>query len=129
MRHLRYILFISHTLECEKSLRILILSHLYPNTVNPVYGIFVHEQVQELVRQGCEVRVVSPVPWSPVPVRWLRGKWGGYARISLRTVRDGVEVSHPRYVSFPKAYFFKHSGWFYYLGIRKTIEKIHRMQN
>ena len=41
-------------------------------------------------------------------------------------MRDGVEVSHPRYVSFPKAYFFKHSGWFYYLGIRKTIEKIHR---
>jgi len=41
-------------------------------------------------------------------------------------VRDGIEVYHPRYISFPRAYFFEYSGWFYYLGIRKTIEKIHR---
>lgn len=107
-------------------MRVLILSHLYPNTTNPVYGIFVHEQVQELVRQGCEVRVVSPVPWSPIPVRWLKDKWGAYARIPLRTVRDGITVYHPRYVSFPQARFFEHSGWFYYLGVRKTIERIHR---
>ena len=107
-------------------MKILICSHLYPNTMNPVYGIFVHEQVQELVRQGCEVRVVSPVPWSPVPVRWLKDKWEAYARIPLRTVLDKIEVYHPRYVSFPRAYFFEHSGWFYYLGIRNTIDKIHQ---
>jgi teichuronic acid biosynthesis glycosyltransferase TuaC len=68
---------------------------------------------------------VSPVPWSPVPIRWLKDKWEAYARIPLRTVRDGIEVYHPRYITFPRAYFFEYSGWFYYLGIRRTIEKIH----
>lgn len=41
-------------------------------------------------------------------------------------MRDGIEVYYPRYVSFPGARFFEHSGWFYYLGIRKTIKKIHQ---
>jgi len=94
--------------------------------MNPVNGIFVHNQVEELVRKGCGVKAVSPVPWSPVPVRWLKDKWEAYARIPLRTVRDGIEVYHPRYVSLPRARFFEHSGWFYYRGIKKTIEKIHR---
>lgn len=107
-------------------MRVLILSHLYPNTMNPVNGIFVHNQAEELVRKGCEVKVVSPVPWSPVPIRWLKGKWEAYARIPLRTVRDGIEVYYPRYIAFPRAYFFEYSGWFYYLGLRRTIEKIHR---
>ena len=68
---------------------------------------------------------MSPVPWSPVPIRWLKDKWEAYARIPLRTVRDGIEVYHPRYITFPRAYFFEYSGWFYYLGIRRTIKKIH----
>jgi len=103
-----------------------VLSHLYPNSSNPAYGIFVHEQAQELAHQGCKVRVVSPVPWAPVPICWLQDKWRAYARIPLRAVRDGIEMYHPRYVSLPRAGFFEHSGWFYYLGIRETIEKIHR---
>jgi teichuronic acid biosynthesis glycosyltransferase TuaC len=106
--------------------KVLLLSHMYPNLSNPISGVFVHEQAQELARQGCEIKVVSPIYWSPVPIRWLKGKWEAYARIPLRTVRDGIEVCHPRYVSFPRARFFEHSGWFYYLGSRKTIEEIHR---
>jgi teichuronic acid biosynthesis glycosyltransferase TuaC len=106
--------------------KLLILSHMYPNAMDPVSGIFVHEQAQELVRQGCEVKVVSPVPWSPVPVRWLKNKWGTYARIPLWTLHDGVEVYYPRYVSFPRAYFFGYSGWFYYLGIRHAVRGIYR---
>ncbi len=107
-------------------MKLLILSHMYPNAMNLANGIFVHEQTQELVRQGCEVKVISPVPWSPAPIRWLKDKWGAYAKIPLQTTRDGIEVYHPRYVSFPRAYFFEYSGWLYYLGIRKIIEKIHQ---
>lgn len=39
-------------------MKVLIISHMYPSTFNEVGGIFIHQQVQELQRQGCEVKVV-----------------------------------------------------------------------
>lgn len=101
---MRHIFYFPH-MECEESLRVLILSHLYPNTMNPVRGIFVHEQVQELIRQGCEVRVVSPVPWSPIPLSWLLDNYRSLARIPHKALWYGVEVRYPRYRLFPRGYF------------------------
>ena len=122
---MRHIFYFPH-MECEESLRVLILSHLYPNTMNSVRGIFVHEQVQELIRQGCEVRVVSPVPWSPIPLSWLLDNYRSLARIPHKALWYGVEVRYPRYRLFPRGYFFEYSGWLYYLGVRKAVKEIHR---
>ena len=54
---------------------------MYPSSFNEVAGIFVHQQVKELVKQGCEVRVIFPVPWTPFPVKHLSAKWRAYAEI------------------------------------------------
>ncbi len=106
-------------------MKILIISHMYPSTFNNVSGIFVHHQVKELIKIGCEVKVVSPVPWEIFPMKLLSSKWKAYSEIPKSKIIDGIEVYYPRYICFPKGYLFEYSGYFMYLGIKKIINKIH----
>jgi len=108
-------------------MRILVISHLYPSTANPIAGIFVHQQAKALMAQGVEVRVVSPVPWAPFPIPHLARKWDAYSRVPKETVWEGVPVAHPRYLLFPRAWFFARSGWRMYRGIRARVEEIYRV--
>jgi hypothetical protein len=80
---------------------------MYPSTANEVSGIFVHEQVKALVEKGVDVRVVSPVPWAPFPINQMTQKWKAYSRIPAQSVWDGIKVSYPRYLAFPKGWFFR----------------------
>ena len=107
-------------------MKVLIISHMYPSTANQVAGIFVAEQVKELVRQGCEVKVISPVAWTPFPIKYLSKKWKSYSEIPLSEEREGVKVYYPRYLSFPRAGLFEYSGYFMYYGIRKLIKNIYQ---
>lgn len=107
-------------------MKILVISHMYPLTQNPTYGIFVHEQVKALVARGCEVKVISPVPYAPWPLPVLKKKWQAYASIPAKDRVDGIEVFYPRYPEFPRSYLLEHSGALMYLGLRnlvKTIDK------
>ena len=108
-------------------MRVLLISHLYPSIANPIAGIFVHQQAKALMAQGVEVRVVSPVPWAPFPTPYLARKWRAYSHIPKETVWEGVPVSHPRYLLFPRAWFFARSGWRMYRGIRARVEEIYRV--
>lgn len=99
---------------------------MYPSTFDEIFGIFVHQQVKELVRQGCEVKVISPVPWAPFPINKLSKKWQAYSEIPAQAIIDGIEVFYPRYISFPRSYLFEYSGYFMYLGIRTIVERIYR---
>jgi glycosyltransferase involved in cell wall biosynthesis len=107
-------------------MKVLVLSHMYPSTANEVSGIFVHEQVKALVEKGVDVRVVSPVPWAPFPVNRMSQKWKAYSRIPARSVWDGIKVSYPRYLAFPKGWFFASSGKHMYQGIKKVVAEIYR---
>ena len=61
-------------------LKLLVISHMYPSTFSEIEGIFVHQQVKELQRQGCEVKVISPVPIAPFPIKYFSKKWKWYPR-------------------------------------------------
>lgn len=50
------------------SMKILVVSNMYPSAANPVGGIFVHEQVKALRRAGIDARVASGKPL------WLSGR-------------------------------------------------------
>ena len=107
-------------------MKVLVISHMYSSTFNEVAGIFVHEQVKALVTKGIDVKVVSPVPWTPFPVDHLSRKWKAYSEIPDHTVWEGIKVYYPRYLEFPKALFFASSGRRMYEGIRGTVEKLYR---
>ena len=107
-------------------MKILVISHMYPSTVNPVYGIFVHKQVKALKEQGCDLKVISPVPFAPWPLPLLKSKWRKYASIPAYGLVDGVEVYYPRYLEFPRSYLLQHSGYFMYRSIRRLGERLFR---
>jgi len=87
-------------------MKVLVISHMYPSTFNEVDGIFVHEQAKALVKEGIEVKVVSPIPWTPFPINHLSPKWKAYSMIPLRSAWDGIEVHYPRYRTYPKEMLF-----------------------
>lgn len=107
-------------------MKVLVISHMYPSTFNKVYGIFVHQQVKALVEQGCEVKVISPVPWAPFPLNKISSKWERYSQIPMKTTTDGIEVYYPRYIEFPKGILFHKSGEFMGNGIKSIVEEVHK---
>lgn len=107
-------------------MKVLVLSHMYPVSYNEAYGTFVHEQVKALVEKGVEVKVVSPVSWSPFPINRLSRKWKAYSKIPVRAVWNGIIVWYLRYLVFPRAWFFASSGQRMYRGIKNVVAKIHQ---
>ncbi len=106
-------------------MKVLVISHMYPSAINPTYGIFVHKQVNALKNLGCEVKVVSPVPFTPWPLPLLRKKWEGYANTPRQDFIAGMEILYPRYFEFPGSLLMEYSGFFMYLGLRKLINRIY----
>jgi len=107
-------------------MKILVISHMYPSTFNNVNGIFVHQQVKELINKGCEIKVISPVPCSPFPIKYLSKKWKRYSKIPKKSFWEEVEVCYPRYITFPKALFFSSSGKRMFNGIKNMVKEIHK---
>ncbi len=80
------------------TVNVLVASHLYPGPLSQIYGSFVHNQVRFL-QTHCDLRVVAPTPWFPLP-GW--GRWSAYGDVPAQELRDGVEVLRPRYVTLPR---------------------------
>ncbi|MCX7904016.1 MAG: glycosyltransferase [Caloramator sp.] len=107
-------------------MKVLIVSHLYPNDANRISGIFVHYQVKELIKQGAEVRVISPVPYAPYILSFFNKKWKEYSKIPRYCEIDGVRVYHPRYIVFPRLMLYKYYGYNMLLSINFLIKKLYK---
>ena len=101
-------------------MRVLMLSHMYPNEVNPLGGIFVRQQAIALAHLGVEISVVAPVPWMPGFMAG-KGKWGGYPLVPYREQPDGFPVYHPRVLEFPQSLFFEFYPHTYARGIKRVF--------
>ncbi|MGP7796045.1 glycosyltransferase [Sphingomonas sp. CLY1604] len=83
-------------------MKILVLSSLYPNAVQPRHGIFIEHRIAHLAAAaGDAIRVVAPVPWFPSPRR-VFGRYADFARVPGTAVRRGMDIHHPRYPLPPK---------------------------
>lgn len=107
-------------------MKVLVISHMYPSSFNEVGGIFVHKQVKALVNAGLEIRVVSPIPWAPWPVKHLKRKWRAISKVPEKALLDGILIYYPRYLEFPRAWFFASSGWRMYKGIKRLVKTLRR---
>jgi hypothetical protein len=87
---------------------------------------FVHQQVEEIKKQGHEVRVISPIPYVPPFFKYLSKKWKKFSKNPKKMIWDQIEVYYPRYLIFPKACFFSSSGKRMYWGIKKIVAEIHK---
>ena len=81
-------------------MRVLVLSSVFPNPQQPVFGVFIRQRIRRVARR-CDVEVVvAPVPWFPLN-RLIRGaRWSG---IPAREAEAGLPpVHHPRVFCIPR---------------------------
>ena len=83
----------------KNKIKILIISGMYPSIYNPIAGIFVQEQIKELIKQNCEVTVISPQPFVPFPVNLIKSEWNTYSKIPLKEIRDKITTFYPKYLT------------------------------
>jgi glycosyltransferase involved in cell wall biosynthesis len=107
-------------------MKVLMISHMYPSKFNKVAGIFVHEQVKVLVKEGVEIQVIAPIPWTPFPVKYLKNKWRRYSEFPSSEKWEDIIIYHPRYLEFQKTLFFASSGSRLFKGIQGLVGKIYK---
>jgi teichuronic acid biosynthesis glycosyltransferase TuaC len=74
-------------------MKVLTVSHLYPNRNEPFKGVFVAE-LSSALRRHVDTRVAAPLSWFPV----LRP----HPNLPRRDQVTGTVVYHPRYLALPK---------------------------
>ncbi len=75
-------------------LKVATITHLFPNPIQPVLGVFVLHRVKAMARY-LSVEVIAPVGWLPKGIS-KRPKVVPKLRIE-----DGLQIYHPRYISPP----------------------------
>lgn len=80
-------------------MRILALTNLYPNPLQPHRGAFNRQQFRALAERH-EVRVIAPIAWTDE--RSARRAGGAALPAERRVECDGLQVAHPRYLFTPK---------------------------
>jgi len=106
------------------TVRILTFTSLFPNALDPNFGIFIFQRTSHLAeREGISVEVVAPVPYAPT---FLKGTArGSVAAIPRMEVVGNLPVHHPRYVLLPKVSMPLH-GRLMYAGCIPYIKDLHQ---
>ncbi len=83
-------------------MKILTFTSLFPNSVQPVHGVFVENRLRHLIASGeAQVQVIAPVPWFP-SAAGIFGTYADFAKVPKYEERNGLKVHHPRYPIIPK---------------------------
>lgn len=102
-------------------MNVLTYSTLWPNPVQPLHGIFIRERTKALGKL-CSVRIVAPVPWFP-PFKCFGQRYFKYTLIPHFEKQEMLEVSHPRYITFPKVLKWS-DGLLMYASLRHKIQSL-----
>lgn len=83
-------------------MKILVLTGLYPNSIQTRHGVFVEERLRSLLSTGeITARVIAPVPWFPFKHKRF-GRYADFAAVPAREERHGIQIWHPRYLVVPR---------------------------
>jgi glycosyltransferase involved in cell wall biosynthesis len=105
------------TAQAEKvyTMRILVVSNIYPNPLEPDRGTYNRHQVRALADRHA-VSVIAPVSW--LAERALRGRGAAPIPRGRRVTLDGIRVEHPRYYYAPKILRGWYGPWY-----RRTVRE------
>lgn len=94
---------IHHATHRSRPLRVLWVTRIFPNRVEPLACPFQRQQLAALSRQ-CEVEVLATIPYYPgAALLGRRTRPGRLAAVPDRDQIDGIEVAHPRAPYLPGA--------------------------
>jgi teichuronic acid biosynthesis glycosyltransferase TuaC len=104
-------------------MKILVFTSLYPNNISPNNGVFIKERMTHFAKlDGCEVKVIAPVPYFPaLKLNW---RWQ-FSQVAPSEVRDGIEVYHPRRFMIPKLGMSLY-GLMMFLSVLGTVAKVRK---
>ncbi len=108
-------------------MNVLVLSHMFPSRLDASAGIFVLEQAKALRAAGMKVHIVSPVPWAPRSMSFLRSV-RKYSVIPKQSTTAGFVVDHPRVPTLPRNFGFAGSGVMFYWSCRRLVSRLVREQ-
>jgi teichuronic acid biosynthesis glycosyltransferase TuaC len=85
----------------RKPLRVLAITNLFPNSIQPHAGAFNRQQLGAL-SQLCDLRILATIPWFPGS-KWLMPNSAATRLASLppSEVIDGLSIEHPRTLYLP----------------------------
>lgn len=84
---------------------LVVYTHVFPNTVQPTYGVFVRERMFRVART-LPLTVVAPVPWFPGQALLRRFRAQYRLAAPYHEVQQGIDVYHPRFLSIPRVFKF-----------------------
>jgi teichuronic acid biosynthesis glycosyltransferase TuaC len=104
-------------------LQVLVLSHMFPDPLEPYTGIFVLEQIRALRNLGVKIIVIAPKPWVP-PLFGFLPRFQRHRVIPPRASVCEFKVEYPRVPQFPGGRFFCLYGLFFYLRCLGIVRKL-----
>lgn len=107
-------------------MHVLTLTTLFPNTLQPVHGVFIRSRMENFVaKYGFDWTVLAPVPYFPrIPAAPL-GKYFLYSRVPALENPWGYPIHHPRYLVTPKIGMRLYGSWMA-KAVQRTVLEIHR---
>ncbi len=105
-------------------MKLLAISHLFPNPEFPMFGVFVLRQLERLTELGVEVRIISPIPFTPRILAKANPKWQAYHNIPAYNQIGNIHILHPRYLRPPGRWFRPFSGASMYASILPVVKKL-----
>src|SRR5690625_3265131 len=103
-------------------MKILFLTHNFPNKYNPRQGIVILRQAKELIKLGHEVVVVSPKPYAPPLIRKFKSTWLKYNTLPFKATENNITVYRPRFIKLPTKNYSRYSWKFIQLAILSTVD-------
>lgn len=104
-------------------MKILMVTDVFPNSVQPNFGTFSLERLKSLKKRA-EVKVFAPVPYFPsMPFLKFFKRWYGYTKIKENERALETDVFHPRRIVIPKIGGFT-NGLFYRRMTQRKLEEI-----
>ena len=105
-------------------MKILAISHLFPNKREHRYGIFVARQLSAMAQEGVEITVLVPRAFSPA---WMRRFLGEQVHDHKATLCqfDGLTTYPVPFLALPGAWFKRWSGLSVFWFSRKKAAELH----
>jgi glycosyltransferase involved in cell wall biosynthesis len=91
----------------EPAMRVLVISHMYPNDRTPVFGSFIADQVAALREAGVEITVINANPWVPPLAKRVSTRYRYMSEQSTKPRElHGVRIEPAAYAAAPRNFLF-----------------------
>jgi N-acetyl-alpha-D-glucosaminyl L-malate synthase BshA len=95
---------------------------MYPRKTDKTNGIFVHEQVRHLATMGCDIKVISPIPYTPIFLATNRRR-KGYRDTPYHDTIEGIDIHYPRFLRPPGTVFHGLSTYTMYISVQEYFQR------